>query len=190
MVEEIFLETPLSLDETKQLKVGDRVRLSGVIYTGRDMVHRRFMETMERGEELPIDLKGQVLFYVGPAPARPGYPIGSCGPTTSYRMDKFTPILYEKGLRGTIGKGRRGQEVREAIKKYGGVYFVATGGVAALLCKSIKSAEIIAYEDLAAEAVRKLEVENFPVTVGNDCLGGDIFEEGVKKYGGIPFDPL
>jgi len=144
------------------------------------------METIQKGEDLPFDVKGQVLFYVGPAPARPGYPIGSCGPTTSYRMDTFTPLLYEKGLRGTIGKGKRNQAVKEAIKKYQGVYFVATGGVAALLCKSIKSAKIIAYEDLAAEAVRELVVDNLPVTVGNDCYGGDIFEEGIKNFEGIP----
>jgi fumarate hydratase subunit beta len=185
MGEKIHLQTPLSTGDTQHLKVGDHVLLSGTIYTGRDMVHRRFMETLEKGEDLPFDVKGQVLFYVGPAPARPGYPIGSCGPTTSYRMDKFTPLLYEKGLRGTIGKGKRNQAVKDAIKKYQGVYFVATGGVAALLCKSIKSAKIIAYEDLAAEAVRELVVEDFPVTVGNDCYGGDIFEEGIKRFGGI-----
>jgi fumarate hydratase subunit beta len=183
MSEVFHLKTPLMPETIKKLRVGDRVLLSGIIYTGRDMVHRRFMEVLQKGEDLPIDIKGQVLFYVGPAPARPGYPIGSCGPTTSYRMDKFTPMLYERGLLGTIGKGKRSPEVREAIKKYGGVYFVATGGVAALLCKSVKSAKIVAYEDLAAEAIRELHVEDFPVTVGNDCHGGDIFEEGVKKYG-------
>ena len=183
MVEERKLTTPLTQNDIENLRVGNRVLLSGKIYTGRDMVHRRFMELIKKGEPLPIDLTDQVLFYVGPAPAKPGYPIGSCGPTTSYRMDKFTPMLYELGLRGTIGKGKRSSEVREAIQKYGGVYFVATGGVAALLCKSIKSAKIIAYEDHATEAVRELVVKNFPVTVGNDCYGGDIFEEGIKKYG-------
>ena len=183
MTKEIYLETPLHPEDTQKLHVGDRVLLSGKLYTGRDMVHRRFNEALQNGEDLPIDLRGQVLFYVGPAPAKPGYPIGSCGPTTSYRMDKFTPMLYKKGLMGTIGKGKRNRDVRDAINRYKGVYFVATGGVAALLCKSIKSAKIVAYEDLAAEAVRELMVDKFPVTVGNDCSGGDIFEEGVKHYG-------
>lgn len=183
MPEIIELETPLTTKDIEKLKVGDRVQLTGKMYTGRDMVHRRFMELIEREEKLPVNLEGQVLFYVGPAPAKPGYPIGSCGPTTSYRMDKFTPMLYEKGLKATIGKGKRNMEVRESIKKHKGAYFVATGGVAALLCKSIKSARIIAYEDLAAEALRELIVKNFPLTVGNDCYGGDIFEEGVNRYG-------
>ena len=178
----IKLSAPLKTEDIEKLKIGDRVHLTGKIYTGRDMVHRRFMELIKKGEKLPIDIKGQVLFYVGPTPAKPGYAIGSCGPTTSYRMDKFTPILYEMGLKATIGKGKRSKEVREAIKKHKGIYFIATGGVAALLCKSIKSAKIIAYEDLATEAVRELMVEDFPLTVGNDCHGGDIFEEGVKKY--------
>jgi len=177
------LETPLKTKDIEKLTVGDRIKLTGKMYTGRDMVHRRFMELIEKGEQLPVDLEGQVLYYVGPAPAKPGYPIGSCGPTTSYRMDKFTPMLYEMGLKATIGKGKRSMEVRNSIKKYKGVYFVATGGVAALLCKSIKSARIVAYEDLAAEALRELMVDSFPLTVGNDCYGGDIFEEGVAKYG-------
>jgi len=182
MSEIIKLRTPLTTKDIERLKVGDRVQLTGKIYTARDMVHRRFMELIKKGEKLPIDIKGQIIFYVGPAPPKPGYAIGSCGPTTSYRMDKFTPVMYEMGLKGTIGKGKRSKEVREAIKKHKGVYFIATGGVAALLCKSIKSAKIIAYEDLATEAVRELMVEDFPLTVGNDCHGGDIFEEGVKKY--------
>lgn len=179
---EMKLTTPLTTEDVEKLKVGNRVLLTGKIYTARDMIHRRFMELIEKGEKLPIDIKGRVIFYTGPAPAKPGYPIGSCGPTTSYRMDKFTPILYEMGLKGTIGKGKRSEEVREAIKKYKGVYFVATGGVAALLCKSITSATVIAYEDLATEAMRELIVKNFPLTVGNDCHGGDIFEEGIRRY--------
>ena len=183
MPEVIKLDTPLRKEDIEKLRVGDRVYLTGKIYTARDMAHRRFMDLIGKGEKLPIDIKGQVIFYVGPAPAKPGYPIGSCGPTTSYRMDKFTPILYKMGIKGTIGKGKRSKEVREAIKKYRGVYFIATGGVAALLCKSIKSAKIVAYEDLATEAIRELVVEDFPLTVGNDCYGGDIFEEGIKKYG-------
>lgn len=183
MDEKIHLQTPLSKTDIKKLKVGDLVSLSGTIYTARDMVHRRFMETIQKGEDLPFDMTGQVLFYTAPAPAKPGYVIGSCGPTTSYRMDKFTPILYQKGLGGTIGKGKRNQEVRDSIQKYGGVYFLATGGIAALLCKSIKSAKIIAYKDLSTEAVRELVVDNFPVIVGNDSYGGDIFEEGQKRFG-------
>jgi fumarate hydratase subunit beta len=183
MSDVIKLKTPLTTKDIEQLTVGDRVQLTGKMYTGRDMVHRRFMELIENGEQLPVDLDGQVLFYVGPAPAKPGYPIGSCGPTTSYRMDKFTPQLYALGLKATIGKGKRNMAVREAITKHKGVYFVATGGVAARLCKSIKAARIVAYEDLAAEAVRELMVDNFPLTVGNDCYGGDIFEEAVTEYG-------
>ena len=183
MSDVIKLETPLATKDIEQLTAGDRIQLTGTMYTGRDMVHRRFMELIEKGEELPVDLEGQVLFYVGPAPAKPGYPIGSCGPTTSYRMDKFTPQLYARGLKATIGKGKRNLAVREALQKHKGVYFVATGGVAALLCKSIKSARIVAYEDLAAEALRELVVDSFPLTVGNDCHGGDIFEEAIREYG-------
>jgi fumarate hydratase subunit beta len=178
----IKLTVPLSEEAIKSLKVGDRVLLTGRIYTARDMAHRRFMELLNKGEKLPIDIRGQIIFYVGPAPARYGYPIGPCGPTTSYRMDKFTPLLYKMGLKGTIGKGKRSNEVRKAIKKYKGVYFVATGGVAALLSKSVKSAKVVAYEDLATEAVYELEVKDFPLIVGNDCYGGDIFEEGIRKY--------
>ena len=183
MVETIKLTTPLANEDIEKLRVGDRVLLSGKIYTGRDMAHRRFLELIEKGEELPVDLRGQLIYYVGPTPAKPGYPIGSCGPTTSYRMDKFTPTLHKMGLAGTIGKGKRSPQVREALKEHKGVYFVATGGVAALICKSVKASIVIAYDDLGPEAVREMQVEDLPLTVGNDCQGGDVFEEGVKKYG-------
>jgi len=183
MAEAIKLTTPLGKQDMEKLRVGDRVLLTGKIYSGRDMAHRRFLELIEKGEELPVDLRGQIIYYVGPTPAKPGYPIGSCGPTTSYRMDKFTPILHKMGLAASIGKGKRSPAVREAIKEHKGVYFVATGGVAALICKSVKASKVIAYDDLGPEAVREMDVVDLPLTVGNDCQGGDVFEEGVKKYG-------
>ncbi|RLF38813.1 MAG: Fe-S-containing hydro-lyase [Thermoplasmata archaeon] len=175
------LKTPLKEEDVIDLRAGDRVYLSGKIYTARDMAHRRFMEAIEKGEDLPFDVKDQVIFYVGPAPAKPGYVIGPCGPTTSYRMDKYTPILHKLGLRGTIGKGMRGKEVKEALRKYKGIYFVATGGVAALLCKKVKSSRIIAYEDLGTEAVRELEVEDLPLFVGIDTKGNDIYEKALES---------
>jgi len=183
MAEAIKLTTPLEKQDIEKLRVGDRVLLTGKIYSGRDMAHRRFLELIEKGEELPVDLRGQIIYYVGPTPAKPGYPIGSCGPTTSYRMDKFTPTLHKMGLAASIGKGKRSPAVREAIKEHKGVYFVATGGVAALICKSVKASKVIAYDDLGPEAVREMDVVDLPLTVGNDCQGGDVFEEGVKKYG-------
>lgn len=179
---EIKLNTPLSDSDVEKLKIGDKVLLSGVIYTGRDAAHKRLFELLTKGEPLPIDLKGAVIYYVGPAPAKPGYPIGPAGPTTSYRMDPYAPLMLENGQKGMIGKGNRGEEVIEAMKKYKGVYFAATGGVAALIAKSVKSVDIVAYEDLGTEAIRRLEVEDFPCIVANDCHGGDLFEEGTKKY--------
>lgn len=178
----IKLTTPLKDEDVERLKIGDAVLLNGVVYTGRDAAHKRLFELLKKGEDLPIDIEGQVIYYVGPAPAKPGYVIGSAGPTTSYRMDPYAPALIERGLKGMIGKGNRGEEVREAMRKYKAVYFAATGGAGALIAKSIKSSEIVAYEDLGPEAVRKLVVENFPVIVANDCYGGDLFEEGIKKY--------
>jgi len=178
----IKLTTPLKNEDVERLKIGDAVLLNGVVYTGRDAAHKRLFELLKKGEDLPIDIEGQVIYYVGPAPAKPGYVIGSAGPTTSYRMDPYAPALIERGLKGMIGKGNRGEEVREAMRKYKAVYFAATGGAGALIAKSIKSSEIVAYEDLGPEAVRKLVVENFPVIVANDCYGGDLFEEGIKKY--------
>ena len=176
------LKTPLSDSDVENLNIGDHVLLSGIIYTGRDAAHKRLFELLKKGEPLPIDLKGAVIYYVGPAPAKPGYPIGPAGPTTSYRMDPYAPLMLENGQKGVIGKGNREKEVIEAMKKYKGVYFVAPGGIAALIAKSVKSVKIVAYEDLGTEAVRRLEVEDFPCIVSNDCHGGDLFEEGIKKY--------
>lgn len=179
---EVRLKTPLSDSDIEQLKIGDKVLLSGIIYTGRDAAHKRLFELLKEGKELPIDLKGAAIYYVGPAPAKPGYALGPAGPTTSYRMDPYAPLMHQHGLKATIGKGNRSQEVREAMKKYKGVYLAATGGAAALIAKSVKSAEVVAYEDLGTEAIRKLEVEDFPCTVANDCHGGDLYEEGIKQW--------
>lgn len=173
---------PLSEDEVRQLKVGDRVLLSGILYTGRDEAHKRLADLLEEGGELPIDIKGQVIYYVGPSPARPGKVIGSAGPTTSYRMDPYAPLLMAHGLKGMIGKGKRSTAVREAMQQYGAVYFGAVGGVAALYARSIKAAEVVAYEDLGTEAIRRLTVEDFPVLVVNDAHGNDLYEQGVEKY--------
>ncbi len=182
MAEEIRVNAPLADEDVERLRVGDVVLLSGIVYTGRDAAHKKLVELLREGKELPIDMQGQVIYYVGPAPAKPGYPIGPAGPTTSYRMDPYAPLLMEHGLKGMIGKGNRGQEVREAMKKHKAVYFAATGGAAALIAKCIKSSEVVAYEDLGPEAIRRLEVEDLPLIVANDCVGGDLFEEGLKKY--------
>ncbi len=176
------ITTPLTDEIVEDLKVGDRVLLSGVVYTARDAAHKRMLEEYEKTGKLPIDVKGQVIYYVGPTPPKPGQVIGSAGPTTAYRMDKYTPKLHELGLKGTIGKGFRTQPVKEALKKYKAVYFAAYGGTAALLAKHIVSAEIVAYEDLGTEAIRKLVFKDFPVIVANDIYGGDIFQQGQEKY--------
>jgi fumarate hydratase subunit beta len=178
----IQLETPLSTEKLKPLKIGDKVLLNGIIYTGRDVAHKRMHELIKQGKDLPIDIKGQVIYYVGPTPPKPGKVIGSAGPTTSYRMDSFTPELIELGLKGMIGKGPRSEQVIKTIKKYKAVYFGATGGAGALVSKSIKKSEIVAYADLGAEAIYKLEVENFPLIVINDIHGNDLYIEGVKKF--------
>ncbi|MBN1256952.1 MAG: Fe-S-containing hydro-lyase [Planctomycetes bacterium] len=178
----IRLTTPLTDNDIEKLKIGDNILLSGVIYTGRDAAHKRLHDLLKKGEPLPIDLQGAVIYYVGPAPAKPGYPIGSAGPTTSYRMDPFVPLMFQHGQKGMIGKGNRSEEVIATIKKFKGVYLAATGGVAALIAKSVKSMEIVAYEDLGPEAIRRLVVEDFPCIVANDCHGGDLFKEGIKKY--------
>lgn len=176
------ITTPLTDEIVKDLKCGDLVEITGIIYTARDAAHKRLVELIKEGKDLPFDIKGTIIYYVGPTPAKPGQVIGSAGPTTSYRMDPYAPILLEKGLKGMIGKGKRSKEVRDAIVKYKGIYFASTGGAAALLARHIKSAEIIAYEDLGPEAIRKLYVENFPAIVVNDIYGNDLYEEGVKKY--------
>ena len=176
------LQTPLSDNDLKKLSIGDKVKLSGIIYTARDAAHARLIKLLEEGKELPIPIKGQVIYYVGPAPAKDDQVIGSAGPTTSYRMDTFTPPLLEKGLKGMIGKGSRSKDVIESMKKNKAVYFGAVGGAAALIAKSIKKSEIVAYPDLGPEAIRKLEVKNFPLIVVNDIRANDLYKEGVEKY--------
>ncbi|MCD6399375.1 Fe-S-containing hydro-lyase [candidate division WOR-3 bacterium] len=176
------IKTPLSDEDIKNLRMGENVLLSGTIYTGRDAAHKRFIQAIEKGENIPFEPEGQVIYYVGPAPAKPGMPIGSAGPTTSYRMDPYTPKLLELGLAGMIGKGQRSEIVVNAMKKYGAVYFAAVGGAAALIAKSVREAKIIAYEDLGPEAVRKLFVEDLPLIVAIDTYGNDLYVEGVKKY--------
>ncbi len=178
----IKLQTPFSREDLKDLKAGDVVYITGYIYTGRDAAHKRLVELLEKGEPLPIDVKGQVIYYVGPTPAPEGQPIGSAGPTTSYRMDAYTPQLLDEGLMGMIGKGKRSPEVIDKIVEHGAVYFTAIGGAAALIKSTIKSAEIICYEDLGAEAVRKLYVEDFPVTVTIDSKGENLYEIGRAEY--------
>jgi len=182
MSEAIRLKTPLSDTDVEKLKAGDKVLLNGVIYTGRDAAHKRLFDLLKQGKPLPVDVQGQVIYYVGPAPAKPGQAIGSAGPTTSGRMDAYSPKLIEMGLKGMIGKGMRKKEVLEAIKKYKAVYFAATGGAGALLAKAIKKAQVVAYEDLGPEAIHRLEVEDFPVIVLNDTQGNDLYQQGAQKY--------
>lgn len=176
------ITTPLTEEKLKGLKTGDTVYISGIIYTGRDAAHQRLMDTLQRGEELPVVLKDQIIYYVGPAPAKPGEVIGSAGPTTSYRMDDLTVPLLELGLNGMIGKGSRGEKVIEGMKKYGAVYFAAIGGAGALIADSIKDCEIVAYDELGPEAIRKLKVEDFPVIVVIDSEGNNLYESERKKY--------
>lgn len=179
---EIKIETPLTYDKVKSLKAGDSVLLSGIIYTARDAAHKRLCELVERGEKLPFDIENSIIYYVGPSPEKPGQVIGSAGPTTSYRMDSYTPTLLELGLKGMIGKGRRNEEVVKSIVKNNAVYFGAIGGAAALIASSIVSSEIIAYEDLGAEAIRKMEVKDMPLTVIIDSEGNNLYEIGRKRY--------
>ena len=176
--------TPLSDEIVSNLKAGDYVYLSGTIYTARDAAHKRIYEAMQRGEEIPLELMNNIIYYLGPSPAREGQVIGSAGPTTSSRMDKYTPLLLENGLKGMIGKGKRSQEVIDSMHKNHAVYFAAIGGAGALLSKCIKKSEIIAYDDLGTEAVRKLEVENLPVIVVIDSQGNNLYETAVRKYAG------
>ena len=173
---------PLTDETLEDLRAGDDVLLTGVIYVGRDAAHKRMIEALDRGETLPFDIKGQTIYFMGPSPARPGKPIGSAGPTTSGRMDGYSPCLMAEGLKGMIGKGMRSPAVKEAIKQYKAVYFGAIGGAGALASRSIKKSEVVAYEELGAEAIRRLEVEDFPVTVVNDIYSGDLYEEGKAKY--------
>ncbi len=172
---EYTLNTPLTDEDIVQLKAGDVVFLTGTIYTARDAAHKRLMQTLDAGEELPFDLQGAAVYYVGPSPAPPGRPIGAAGPTTSYRMDTYAPRLHGLGLKATIGKGKRSDEVKQAMQDNKAVYFGATGGAGALLSQAIKEAQVIAYEDLGPEAIRELTVERFPLLVINDCHGGELY---------------
>lgn len=177
------LTTPLTDEAIRGLKAGDSVMLSGVIYTARDKAHKRLTETLAAGKELPVDLKDQLIYYVGPAPAKPGQPIGSCGPTTSSRMDSYAPVLIrEAGLKGMLGKGPRSKEVVDAMKEQTAVYLAAIGGTGVAISHSVKKAEVIAYEDLGTCAIRRLEVENLPCIVAIDCEGGNLYEQGVAQY--------
>jgi len=181
-MKEIKITTPLDTETLYNLKTGDKVLISGTIYTARDTAHKRMIDMLKRGEELPFDIKGEIIYYVGPTPSKPGKVIGSAGPTTSTRMDAYTPELLELGLKGMIGKGVRSQTVKDAIVKHKGVYFSAVGGAAAIISKSVISSKLIAFEDLGPEAIRELIVENFPAVVVNDCYGGDLYVEGRKNF--------
>ncbi len=176
------ITTPLTNKVIESLHAGDKVLITGTIYTARDAAHLRLVNLIKENKPLPFDIKNQIIYYVGPTPAKPGHVIGSCGPTTSYRMDPYTPILIKHGLKGMIGKGDRNDEVKKAIKEHKAVYFGAIGGAAALIAKSIKKVELIAYEDLGAEAIRKLEVIDFPAVVVNDIYGNDLMIDNIKKF--------
>lgn len=179
---DIKITAPVKEKEIEKLKAGDKVLISGTIYTARDAAHKRLIDLLKEGKELPFDIENQIIYYVGPSPAKPGSPIGSAGPTTSYRMDPFAPALLDIGLKGMIGKGKRNDEVINAIRKNKAVYFGAIGGAAAFIAKSIIKAEIIAYEDLGSEAIRKLEVKDFPAVVVIDSEGNNLYEIGQKEY--------
>lgn len=180
--EPLRLEVPYDKEKAKKLHIGDYVYLTGTIYTARDAAHKRMYEALEKGEGLPFDVDGNVIYYMGPSPAREGRPIGSAGPTTASRMDKYAPKLLDLGLAGMIGKGKRTEAVREAVIRNSAVYFAAVGGAGALLSKAIKSSEVIAYDDLGTEAIRKLHVEDFPVVVVMDCEGNNLYETAIKEY--------
>ena len=176
------IKTPLTKEMAKELRAGDYVTSTGTIYTARDAAHKRMIEALDAGEKLPIEIDGNILYYMGPSPAREGRPIGSAGPTTASRMDKYAPRLLDLGLIGMIAKGKRNEAVKEAIMRNGAVYFAAVGGAGALLSQRIKKAEVVAYDDLGAEAIRRLEVENFPVVVVMDSEGNNLYETAVKEY--------
>ena len=176
------MNVPISKEDAKSLKAGDYVYLTGTIYSARDAAHKRMSEALEKGEQLPFDIKGNVIYYMGPSPAREGRPIGSAGPTTAGRMDPYTPALLDLGMGGMIGKGKRTQEVVDAIIRNGAVYFAAVGGAGALLSQRIKASEVIAYDDLGPEAIRKLEIENLPVVVVIDSQGNDLYKTAIAQY--------
>lgn len=178
----IYLQTPLDTPQIETLQIGDRVLLSGTIYTARDAAHKRLSAVLEQGGALPFDLAGQVIYYVGPTPSRPGKPIGAAGPTTSYRMDPYASALMARGLKGMIGKGMRSPLVKASIQLHKAVYMAAIGGAGALIAQSVRSSEIIAYPELGAEAIRRLVVVDLPLIVVNDAHGRDLYEEGVKEY--------
>ncbi len=175
-MKEISVKAPLSAEEIKRLSVGDKVFISGILYTARDAAHKRLKEAIGKGDKLPLTLKGQVIYYTGPTPAPPGHPLGSCGPTTSARMDSFVPLFLREGLKGMIGKGDRSSEVVQSIKEYQAVYFIALGGAGALLSRTIRQAEVVAYADLGPEAIYRLEVVDFPALVAIDCEGRNIYK--------------
>ncbi len=176
------ITSPISADVIENLRAGDQVLISGIIYVGRDAAHKRLIEALDRGDKLPFDLQGQTIYYMGPSPTKPGHVIGSAGPTTSGRMDAYTPRLLAAGLKAMIGKGSRSEAVKEALKEYKAVYFAAAGGAAALIAKSITKSETVAYEELGPEAILRLEVKDFPAVVINDIYGGDLYQEGKAKY--------
>jgi fumarate hydratase subunit beta len=182
MMNTIRITSPIDSETIEKLTTGTKVLISGVLYSARDAAHRRLVEALDNGEELPIEIKGQTIYYMGPSPARPGQQIGAAGPTTSGRMDTFAPRLMSIGMKAMIGKGNRSREVREAIQKYKAVYLAGIGGAGALMSKSIKKAEVVAYEDLGAEAIHRLEVEDFPAIVADDIYGADLFEQGKAQY--------
>ncbi len=173
---------PLTNNTFEELRAGDNILLTGVMYVGRDAAHKRMVDALDQGKPLPFDIKGQTIYFMGPSPAKPGQPIGSAGPTTSGRMDAYSPRLIAEGLKGMIGKGMRSPAVKDTMKKYKAVYLAAIGGAGALISKSIKKSQVIAYEELGAEAVLRLEVEDFPATVINDIYGGDLYQEGKARY--------
>ena len=181
-MENVKITTPLTRDAARTLRAGDSCLISGVIYTARDAAHKRLCELVAAGKELPLDIQDSIIYFVGPTPAKPGQAIGSAGPTTSYRMDAYSPTLISLGLTGMIGKGKRGPEVVDAMKTHGAVYFGAIGGCGALLSKCIKKAEVVAYDDLGAEAIRRLEVEDFPAIVIIDSLGNNLYQSGREEY--------
>ncbi len=178
----LSIESPIKPEAVKALKTGDKILITGILYTARDAAHKRMVEALEKGETLPFNIRGQTIYYMGPSPAPPGKVIGSAGPTSSSRMDSYTPRLLAAGLRAMIGKGYRSAEVKAAIKRYGAIYLAATGGAGALLSRTIRKAEVVAYEDLGPEAIRRLEVVDFPAIVINDTHGGDLYEEGKVRY--------